>query len=167
MLPMSDEKPPEKPTITMKAVRAPGEEPEPEGALDKILVRLDGLHRKVDAVAGVQADFIDRLVQVEDDMKAVQKRQNDGSLRVRQESGVNLQQDAVIGEMKTDLHSLKIDVQALHVKTDIQTSMMSKAEKAAAALWNNKAVQGAVIGLIVAAATAGTAYFTHLTQGPP
>lgn len=110
---MSDVKPPEKPTVSMKAVRPPDETAEPESPLDKILMRVDGLHTKVDHIAEGQLDLSARVGAIE-----TWKEENEGRLRnhsggVQRLSKENQDQDAELAKEREAREALAARVDEL------------------------------------------------------
>lgn len=170
---MSEEKPPmpaQPPTVQMPRVQVPSNQ------LDEILLEMRGLRAAVHEVADTQVKIVTRLDHVETDVAEARAREGDRSLRVRQESGVNLQQDAAIAMVITNQG--RAEERLAKLEANQEKAATERAETAALTLENTeltreikKAVSGwlkhpavaaAVVGLIVAAATAGTAFFAHL-----
>ncbi len=128
---------------------------------------------RLDTVVDNQVNLTTRVDRIEVRMDKIEGRVDAGSLRAKQPSQHDLEAQAALAaevvERKERDEALASDVK--DVKTSLvtiqadlaQNTMFSKqAAKAVTELWNNKAVQVAVIGLVVAAATAATTFLTHL-----
>jgi hypothetical protein len=100
MLPMS-EKPPEKPTITMKAVQVP------ETQLDEILRTMKEVKATVGTIADDQIEMRKDVSGLREDVDGLKEREGDRSMRVRQESDVNLKQDAAVANVITRLERVE------------------------------------------------------------
>lgn len=139
---MSDEKPAEKSTVKLESP------PDWAIALSQKVVdgfvslndKVESLSQNVEVLQHDAKDTRQRLGRMERELDVVKGRQDDGSMRVRQESDVNLKQDAAIGMLLE-----KVDT--LAAKTDSQTAILERLETGAKALAKHPKVQAAVWAL--------------------
>lgn len=140
---MSDDKPPEKPTVELAAP--------PAWAIDLTMNmkagfaavngRLDTMETNLDLQGDTVRDVAKRMTAVEMRQTSYEERAGKNSLSVKKESANNLEQDAAIAAVKVETAEIKAAVEALTTKQDLQTEILTDIKRAGAQVIANPTVR--------------------------
>jgi len=125
--------------------------------------RLDSVETNLDLQGAQGVDLGKRMTAIETRVGNIEARQDSGSLRVKQESEVNLKQDAALGLIAADVSIVKGDVET--IKTDLAKNSATTAEvldkvtdAAAGFLRAHPAIVVGIVGFIMTAIQVATTW---------